>query len=139
MSLGNRLLVDERKAKRRFQQARALVFKQRLKERATQAEQILCSALTDRHYWFRFQSCFYSPDILFIPDFRLALHHQKLIIELDGGYHENQRAYDEQRTRWLQKNRNCVVIRFTNDEVIYDLPTVMGKIAAMNPKKRGKC
>lgn len=139
MSLGNRVLIDERKAKRRFQQARAVVFKQRLKARATPAEQVLCHALTDRHYWFRFQSCFYSPDILFIPDFRLALHHQKLIIELDGGYHKNQLAYDEQRTRWLQKNRNCVVIRFTNDEVIHDLLRVMMTIAAFNPKKRWKC
>lgn len=139
MSLGNSARIDERKAKRRFQQARALVFKQQLKDRATPAEQVLCHALTDQHYWFRFQSCFYSPDTLFIPDFRLALHHQKLIIELDGAYHENQRAYDEQRTRWLQKNRNCIVIRFTNDEVIYELPKVMMTIAAFNPKQRGKC
>ena len=139
MSLGTRRRIDERKAKRRFQQARAVIFKQRLKARATPAEQILIHALTDRHYWFRFQSCFYSPDLLFIPDFRLALTHQKLIIELDGAYHEDQRAYDAQRTRWMEKNRNCVVIRFTNDEVLTNLPHVMQQIAAFNPKKKGQC
>lgn len=139
LGLKERAAIDERKLKRRYQQARALEFTRKLKANPTRAEQVLLQALTDAGYWFKFRRCFYSPDTLFTPDFQLALHHQKLIVELDGQYHETQQKYDAQRTAWLEKNRNCIVIRFTNDEVFHDLSNVLLKIAAFNPKRRGKC
>ena len=44
---------------------------------------------------------------------------QKLIIELDGGYHQlpSQQLSDEERTVWLN-NKGFKVLRFSNEEVI---------------------
>lgn len=52
-----------------------------------------------------------------------------LVIEVDGGYHETeeQRELDRYRTLYLT-SRGLKEIRFTNDEVINDLETVMSKI-----------
>ncbi len=54
----------------------------------------------------------------------------KLIIELDGGYHEdeNQKKYDKYREEWLIKNRECKVLRFTNDQVFDDYNFIINKI-----------
>jgi very-short-patch-repair endonuclease len=45
---------------------------------------------------------------------------QKLIIELDGGQHVEQAAYDQERTEFLQ-SKGYRVLRFWNDEVLSDL------------------
>jgi very-short-patch-repair endonuclease len=52
-----------------------------------------------------------------------------LIIEVDGGYHSEPRQAedDEQRTEWLE-SRDYHVLRFTNDEVLYDLENVLYEI-----------
>lgn len=52
-----------------------------------------------------------------------------LIIEVDGGYHSEPRQTedDEQRTEWLE-SRGYHVLRFTNDEVLYDLENVLYEI-----------
>lgn len=134
-----RIEIDENKLKRRFQQKRAKKFVETLRRKITKAESVLLAALIDAGYWVKFQSVFYSPDVLFIPDFRLALHQHKLIIEVDGKQHDYQQDYDARRTKWMENNRNCIVIRFTNEEVLQNLPMVMDKIAVLNPKKRGKC
>ena len=44
---------------------------------------------------------------------------QKIIIELDGGYHQlpSQQLSDEERTVWLN-NKGFKVLRFSNEEVI---------------------
>ena len=53
----------------------------------------------------------------------------KLVIEIDGEYHLEPffKEYDQLRTEFLNAN-GFDVIRFTNDEVIKDLPTVLQKI-----------
>lgn len=50
-----------------------------------------------------------------------------LVVELDGGYHNDpeQRESDYNRTQWLQKN-NYSVIRFTNEEVLFDTDNIVG-------------
>ena len=52
-----------------------------------------------------------------------------LIIEVDGGYHSEPRQAneDEQRTEWLE-SRGYHVLRFTNDEVLYNLENVLNEI-----------
>ena len=52
-----------------------------------------------------------------------------LIIEVDGGYHSEPRQTneDEQRTEWLE-SRGYHVLRFTNDEVLYNLDNVLNEI-----------
>ncbi len=66
----------------------------------------------------------------YIADF--ACLAQKLIIEVDGGYHstESQMQEDELRTQVLNR-LGFRVIRFTNEEVMYDTETVLDKIRAI--------
>ena len=54
---------------------------------------------------------------------------EKLIVEVDGGYHENeeQRLYDENRTKILNEI-GFEVLRFTNDEVLKNVFAVRDKI-----------
>lgn len=54
---------------------------------------------------------------------------RKLIIELDGGYHQipQQQVSDEERTKWLGE-RGFKVIRFTNEELFDRLDNVIRKI-----------
>ncbi len=63
----------------------------------------------------------------FIVDF--VCISQMLIIELDGGYHQlpEQQTSDEFRQQWLE-NQGFRVIRFTNEEVIGDLESVIDSI-----------
>ena len=53
----------------------------------------------------------------------------KLVIEVDGGYHNtpSQSDEDQRRTDWLQ-NKGYNVLRFTNEEVAYDTQNVINKI-----------
>jgi very-short-patch-repair endonuclease len=52
---------------------------------------------------------------------------QKLIIELDGGQHLEQMAYDDERTAFLQA-KGYRVLRFWNNDVLNDLNGVMSVI-----------
>ena len=64
---------------------------------------------------------------------------KQLIIEIDGGYHleEEQQKLDEQRTEFLN-NQGFHVIRFANEEVIGNTPSVIKSIkASLNPHSRG--
>jgi len=61
----------------------------------------------------------------FIADF--ACIEQKLVIELDGGQHQEQLAYDEQRTVLLQA-QGWRVLRFWNNDVLNNLDGVLSTI-----------
>lgn len=63
----------------------------------------------------------------FIADF--ACLSPKLVIEIDGGYHSlpEQQISDEERTVWLEK-QGYRVIRFTNEEILYNIEVVLEKI-----------
>ena len=54
---------------------------------------------------------------------------EKLIIEIDGGYHsqEAQIIFDQARTEWLNE-QGFKVIRFKNEEVLFDTDKVLNKI-----------
>jgi very-short-patch-repair endonuclease len=60
----------------------------------------------------------------FIVDF--YCHELRLIIEVDGWVHEEeyQKEYDERRQFWLEK-RGYMIIRFLNDEVLFERDSVM--------------
>ena len=84
-----------------------------LRHEPTDAEALLWYFLKDRSFFgykFRRQHPF-SP---YIVDFYCA--EKKLIIELDGGHHLQQKEYDAERTRFLEVQGNKV-LRFWNDEV----------------------
>jgi very-short-patch-repair endonuclease len=54
---------------------------------------------------------------------------KKLCIEVDGGVHDSQRERDEARTEALGTLK-IRVIRFRNEEVLQDLPSVLERITA---------
>ena len=63
----------------------------------------------------------------FIADF--VCLNEKLIIEVDGGYHQlpTQQVNDEQRSQWLE-GHGFKVIRFTNEQVLFDIDNVINEI-----------
>ena len=95
-----------------------------LRQKLTPAEAILWEALRERkleglkfrcqHPIGRFIVDFYCPSL-------------KLIIEIDGEIHIQQQNHDQARTDQLQ-DFGYSVLRFTNDEVINDLPKVLNRI-----------
>lgn len=62
---------------------------------------------------------------IFIADFCCKL--KKIVIELDGGVHENQKEYDQART-YIINILGYKVIRFTNEEIFNHLDYVLKKI-----------
>ena len=62
----------------------------------------------------------------FIVDFLCAT--SKLVIEVDGDTHAEQVEYDEERTKWLNEQKQYHVIRFTNDEVMRNIEAVVEAI-----------
>ena len=56
---------------------------------------------------------------------RLLEH--RLIIEVDGGQHAEQVAYDQSRDAWL-RSQGYTVLRFWNNEVMHQLEDVLEQI-----------
>lgn len=97
-----------------------------LRRKGTPAEDHLWSALRDhqvRGLSFRRQ----HPVGRFILDFYCP--RKKLCIELDGAVHDAQQDYDAVRTEALNRLK-IRVIRFQNDEVLQNLPSVLRRIEA---------
>jgi very-short-patch-repair endonuclease len=63
----------------------------------------------------------------FIADF--AYLPKRLIIEVDGGYHQlpTQQISDSKRTAWLEK-KGFKVVRFTNEEILFNTDNTIKKI-----------
>jgi len=53
---------------------------------------------------------------------------RRLIVEVDGGQHAEQKDYDTARTEWLEK-QDYRVLRFWNDSVLTETDTVIASIA----------
>ena len=92
----------------------------------TETERILWEALRDRKlHGFKFRR--QHPISDFIADF--YCHECRLIVELDGKYHnvKEQIQYDNGRTYELNELK-IKVMRFTNEEVVKNLEHVVGEI-----------
>ncbi len=97
-----------------------------LRKNPTEAEEILWGYLRDRQMEgvkFRRQ----HPLKKYAPDF--FANELKLAIELDGGYHNDkvQRFYDKDREEIITSYQ-IVILRFTNEEVIYNIGYVLSMI-----------
>ncbi len=97
----------------------------RLRREMTLAESLLWDELRRNPYKLHFRR--QHPISDFIVDF--VCMEGMLVIEVDGGYHQEseQMMDDESRTRVLN-NMGYTVMRFTNEEVEFQLPLVTQKI-----------
>jgi leucyl-tRNA synthetase len=91
----------------------------------TESEDVLWQAIRNRKLEAKFRR--QHPIGTYIADF-ICLDYN-LIIEVDGKIHEQQKEQDENRTHVLNQ-LGFEVIRFTNDEVVKNLPDVLSKIKA---------
>jgi len=64
-------------------------------------------------------------ETFYIADF--FCFEEKLVIEIDGGYHERQKEQDKLRAAIINL-LGIKVIRFTNDDVLYHMEIVIKKI-----------
>jgi very-short-patch-repair endonuclease len=99
----------------------------------TDVERILWRSIRDKQiggHRFRRQ----HPIGKYIADF--ACIEQMLVIELDGGQHQEQIAYDEQRTAFIQA-QGWQVLRFWNNDVLSNsdgvLTTIMETLKVLPP------
>lgn len=110
----------------------AKVICRELRINSTEAERILWDAVRNKKLegkkFYRQFPLFHDitgKETFFVGDF--YCHESKLIVELDGKYHEYRLIADEGRTRILN-HLGLRVIRFKNVEVIHDLNGVIRKI-----------
>ena len=106
---------------------------QYLRERATIAEEILWLELKNNQlegFHFRRQ----HPLNIYIADF--YCHKLKLVIEIDGGYHQTveQQQSDAERTKAIEF-QGLMVIRFSNEEIITKVSEVLNAIKEFNNKE----
>jgi leucyl-tRNA synthetase len=102
-------------------------FAKRNRKNLTETEDKMWQLVRNRYidnYKFRRQ----HPIAGFIPDF--VCLERKLIIEIDGGYHneEEQIIFDEARENWL-KEFGFDIIRFTNEQVLENITNIKKAIS----------
>ncbi len=103
-----------------------------LRQKATKAENILWKAVRNR----KINNCKFNRQFpiyfeyedqkrFFIADF--YCHEKRLIIEVDGGIHEQQKNCDLLRTEIIN-NLGIKVIRFRNENVMNNLNSVIAEL-----------
>lgn len=102
-----------------------LVNAKSLRISSTEAEKVLWQEIRSKKLGVKFRRQHVIEN--FIVDF--YCHEFKLAIEVDGDYHleAEQQEYDENRSYNLNEY-GVVVLRFSNDEVLYDINKVKSKI-----------
>ena len=105
---------------------KTIAFAKQNRKEATVEEDIIWQEIRNRNiagFKFRRQ----HPVAGYIPDF--VCLENRLIIEIDGGYHndEEQKIFDKGRENWLNE-QGFTMIRFTNDEVNSNLKDVLKSI-----------
>ena len=108
-----------------FYGAKPLIFERAklLRENMTDSEVMLWSRLNKNQLGVRFKP--QHPIATFVVDF--YCHELLLVIEVDGGYHLNIIQMDQSRSEELEKY-NLTLVRFTNEEIIRDIDSVVNKI-----------
>ncbi|MEQ1773820.1 MAG: endonuclease domain-containing protein [Burkholderiales bacterium] len=93
----------------------------KLRNQSTDAERLLWQHLRHKQiYGFRFRRQF--PIDAYIVDF--ACIEAKLVVELDGGQHQEQPAYDTRRDAQIH-NQGYRVLRFWNNQVFAETTAVL--------------
>ncbi len=97
----------------------------KLRQNMTSTEKILWEKLNNNQLGYKFRR--QHPIHFFIVDF--YCHQFKLVIEIDGGYHNNkeQRTADQKREELLQF-QELHILRFTNEEIVENIEKVIEQI-----------
>lgn len=100
-----------------------------LRKNETEAERLLWQVLKNRKCGglkFRRQ----HPLLKFVVDF--YCHEKKLVVELDGGVHDEPevKERDENRTYEIEQ-AGLTVVRFRNEEIFHDLKIVLERIVSV--------
>jgi len=106
----------------------------KLRDRQTEAELFLWCQLDNLKYLnVRFKR--QHPILYFVADF--YCHKAKLIIEVDGDYHDipEQYMYDKERENELE-DLGLIVIRFTNEQVLFDIENSLKVIEEVIKRRR---
>jgi len=100
-----------------------------LRRNSTPAEKIMWGVLRNRKFcdkkFYRQYPIYFDNlgnETFFIADF--YSFEEKLVIEIDGGYHKRQMDYDQLRTDIIN-SLGIKVIRFTNEQVTNELKNVL--------------
>jgi very-short-patch-repair endonuclease len=99
-----------------------------LRQRSTKPEQLMWAALRNRRMGglkFRRQHSIGE----FIVDFVCV--DQKLVVEIDGDYHDYVQEKDKRRQRYLE-SQGYRVMRFSNEDVLEDVESVIAVIASVS-------
>jgi very-short-patch-repair endonuclease len=95
-----------------------------LRQNMTEAEaRLWCLLRAHRFQGYKFKR--QKPIGPYIVDFVCMQH--RVIIEVDGGQHQDRREYDQERDAWLRR-RGYAVLRFWNHEVMGNLEGVLEAI-----------
>lgn len=97
---------------------------QELRKNLTEVEKKVWFSLNREQLGHKFRRQHPVPP--YIADF--ACVEKKIIVELDGGQHDEQREYDERRTEFL-KSQGWRVLRFWNNEVFENIEGVLQAIS----------
>jgi cyclase len=98
-------------------------YAKRLRKAPTEAEALLWNVLNKKQLGIKFRR--QHPIYNYIADF--YCHELKLVIEVDGKYHNEQKEYDRYRSNDLTEF-GIKVVRFTNDQVLNDIENVLNII-----------
>jgi very-short-patch-repair endonuclease len=119
------------------------IYAKRLRHHPTKAEELLWAYLRKNQMGYRFRR--QHPMWKYVADF--YCHFLKLVIEIDGGIHEEEEVQqqDEERENDI-RNLGLEMIRFTNEEVLFDIDSVLSRIyekideiKTPRPPDRGSC
>lgn len=109
--------------------ARKIVLKN--KRSITPAEKFLKDTLISIGAHFTFQKDIHHNGFFRVADFYFPRGRlTPLIVEVDGGYHENktQKEKDEKRTEFLKQATGCELIRFENKDILQNINAVINSI-----------
>ncbi len=109
---------------RKTEPAQSLVFRRQLRVAATKSEQLFWSVLRKRNRGVKFRRQHTLGP--YIVDF--VCLSEKLVVEIDGLYHDYTIEEDIERQKYIE-SLGYVVLRFANEDVLNDLEAVERGIA----------
>jgi hypothetical protein len=94
---------------------RANICRQERLRNRTRAELMFSEMLDGMWILYESEAVFLNGDRWILADFYFKAH--KVVIELDGSAHDDQKEYDAGRDAWLLRAYGVRTIRFTNTDV----------------------